>query len=102
MNIRLFDGPIATTPSLLDAVQRRVAHALRHVTRAVSEVEVRLFDSNAAKGGVDKVCRIVAHLPHAQPVVVEQRGADYYGVIDGAASRLKRAAEHRLSRRYQA
>lgn len=99
MNIKLFDGPIDTSSAMLDRVSRRVVQALRRVADRIGEVQVRLSDLNGGKGGVDKRCRIVAQVAHNTPIVVDYQDTDYYRAIDGAAARLRHAAERRLRRR---
>lgn len=98
MLVRLFDGSIRTTPALLTRVTDKVSHALAAVASRVVEVTVRIADENAAKGGRDKRCRIVAQLAHAKPVIVEAHHSDYYAAVDAAAAKLKRAANHRAHR----
>ncbi len=97
MRVKLFDGSIRTSPSMLERVTERVSHALAHVAQRVVEVTVRIADENAGKhGAADKRCRIVAQVAHSQALVVEARHEDYYAAIDAAAAKLERAAEHRF------
>lgn len=99
MNVRLFDGPIRTSPALFQRVHRRIEHALRRVAERVSDVQVWITDLNAQRGGVDKRCRIVASVAHSAPIVVDAHESDYYRAVDAAAAKLHRAAEHRLARK---
>lgn len=99
MTLRLHDGPADSSPALLDRVHHRIDQALRHVAQRIGDVHVWFSDLNAGKGGVDKRCRIVAHVARHGPIVVESRDADYYRAVDAAAAKLSRAAEHRFTRR---
>lgn len=99
MDVRLFDGPAESSPALLERVTRRIDQALRHVAERVVEVHVWFTDINRGKGSVDKRCRIVAQVARRSPIVVESHGVDFYRAADGAAAKLRRAAEHRLNHR---
>ncbi len=99
MDVRLFDGPAESSPALLERVTRRVDQALRHVAGRIVEVHVWFGDVNGNKGGVDKRCRIVAQVARRAPIVVESHDVDFYRAADGAAAKLRRAAEHRLNPR---
>lgn len=96
MNVRLFDGPAETSPALMSRVQARIDRALKNVAQRVVEVRVWLADVNAAKGGLDKRCRIVAQVARRSPIVVESRSSDAYHAVDRAASKLRHAVERRL------
>lgn len=100
MRVRLFDGSIRTSPSMLERVTERVSRALAHVAQRVMDVTVRIADENGEKhGATDKRCRIVAQISRAQAIVVEARHEDYYAAIDAASAKLQRAAEHRFRER---
>lgn len=96
MNVRLYDGPVETSPALLARLGRRMEQALGHLATRIGEVRVWLTDLNAARGGADKCCRIVAHVPRHGPLVVESREDDYYRAVDAATAKLQRAATRRL------
>ncbi|MBL8746352.1 MAG: HPF/RaiA family ribosome-associated protein [Phycisphaerae bacterium] len=99
MDVRLFDGPADSSPALLARVTRRIDQALKHVAQHVVRVQVRFTDINGEKKGVDKRCRIVAQVAKRSPIVVESYSTDYYRAADAAATKLRRAAEHRLIQR---
>lgn len=98
MRVTFFDGPMSTSPVLRKRATERVNAALARFGDAVRSVEVRIADENAAKGGVDKRCRLLAHVVGHEPVLIDQRHADYYAAIDAAVDRLKAAVGRRLRR----
>ncbi|MBL0926737.1 MAG: HPF/RaiA family ribosome-associated protein [Phycisphaerales bacterium] len=98
MQIRLFDGPMATSSAVLDRITSRLTHALQRFGSRIREVEVRLADVNGGKGGDDKRVRMLAHVAGLAPVAVEAHHHDYYAAIDGAADKLKRAVTHSIAR----
>lgn len=79
-------------------VERRLAFALGRFRTRVSRVTVYLADLNGPKGGVDKSCRMVAHLGRSGPVTVEDRDAELSPLIDRAADRLARTVQRVLER----
>ncbi len=98
MRVMFFDGPMATSTALRERAIHRVTSALERFGEVIRGVEVRISDENGAKGGVDKRCRLLAHVSGHEPVVIDQRHADYYGAIDAAVDRLRLAVGKRLQR----
>lgn len=98
MNVRLYDGPVSTSPALLERVLRKIHRSLKHVAGRIGDVHVWITDLNGRKGGMDKRCRIVAEVVRHGRLAVESRDGDYYRAVDAAAAKIGRAAEHRLSR----
>lgn len=99
MNLRMFDGPSASSPALVSRVRERVDRALRHVSERIVEVRVWFADTHAGRSGHDTRCRIVAQVARRSPIVVESCSADAYRAADVAAGKLRRAVEHRLGNR---
>lgn len=85
---------------LLDYVNDHLIHALDcHQTR-VETVNVRLSDDTSHKRhNEDKRCHVMIGLRGRAPVIIEERGADLYAMIDSAAQRAKRAVREQISRR---
>lgn len=85
-----------------DAIEQHVLSKLAGVERRfgtrVTVVEVYLKDTNASKGGIDKVCTLESHPAGLQPVAVEATDADLYTAIHRAARKLEKALEHRTGR----
>jgi hypothetical protein len=80
----------------------RVADALEIILSPVRSrlhwVDVYLTDVNGPKGGPDKRCRVVAHLPTG-PVVVGRTGRDPVAAVTAAAAQCRRLIRSRLKRR---
>jgi ribosomal subunit interface protein len=99
MTIDVRCRPFELTPALAGHVQRRLRFALGRFAARVAAVRVRLTDDNGPRGGVDKACRVRAHLRGAGLVRVDEIDADLYAAIDRAAARLSRGVARALDRR---
>ena len=89
-----------TTP-LLDHTERRLRFAFTRTGDQIKRVVVRLGDTNGPRGGEDKFCRMQVYLEHAPPVLIEDRGADLYAVIDRVAERAGRNVAKRVERLHE-
>lgn len=87
---------------LSDAFADHIRGSLGKVTQRFDEwltrTEVFVKDVNGPKGGVDKHCRMEARPRGADPVVVDNQGADAYACISRTAEKLEKALEHRRGR----
>ncbi|MDX2147544.1 MAG: hypothetical protein SFZ23_08470 [Planctomycetota bacterium] len=97
MVIRWFDGKLPTSTSLMSRVDDAIARATRALGDRVREVDVLVRDDNGPRGGVDKLCRLVAKVSGARPIVVESRGTDYHSTSLAAVRKLKHALTHRAN-----
>lgn len=88
--------------SLSEYAERRLNSALDRFTHRVRRVGVRLTDLNGPKGGASMQCRVIVHLEHAEPVVIEQVEHDLYTAVDRAATRTKRTVRRHINRRRDA
>jgi len=91
----------SVTPALAEYVRRRLASALARHTEHLQRVVVRLGDENGPRGGIDKYCRIEAHLRDAPAAVAHDVGADLYATVDRAADRLGRVVIKQIDRTRQ-
>ncbi|VTU00284.1 sigma 54 modulation protein ribosomal protein s30ea : Uncharacterized protein OS=Reinekea blandensis MED297 GN=MED297_06479 PE=4 SV=1: Ribosomal_S30AE [Gemmataceae bacterium] len=98
MEIDVRTNGVAATPALRDLVYDRVAAALAHATGQIHSVLVVVADVNGPKGGVDKVCRIVAHANNRRVFVAEFRHSSACVAVNGAADRLRSALDRHLGR----
>ena len=57
-----------------------------------------IFDINGPRGGVDKCCRITAHLEPTETVVVEELDTDLFAAIGRATEQVARIFTRRLTR----
>jgi putative sigma-54 modulation protein len=71
-------------------IERRLHFSLSRFESRVRRVTVRIFDINGPRGGVDKCCRITAHLHPTETVVVEELDTDLFAAIDRATERVAR------------
>jgi ribosome-associated translation inhibitor RaiA len=72
--------------------------ALSRFSHAVLDVVLRMQDINGpARGGADKLCRVVLRFKNNSIVVVEELGANVLEVIDRASDRLQQTVSDRLS-----
>jgi putative sigma-54 modulation protein len=88
----------ATDKELRGRVTAVLETALAPVWSSLNWVDVYLTDVNGPKGGPDKQCRVVAHLPTG-PVVVGRTGCDPVAAVAAAAVRCRRLVRSRLTRR---
>jgi ribosomal subunit interface protein len=98
MRLSLRSPGVDTSEALRAHLERRVRFALGRFGSRVRWVAATFADQNGPRGGVDKVCRIVADVRGAARVVVEDADPDLYAAIDGAAGRLGRAVARGIDR----
>lgn len=89
------------TAPLLNHTTRRLRFALARASDRIQRVEVRLGDTNGPRGGADKFCQIQVVLAHGPFILIEEFGADLYGVIARAAERASRNVVRRVARLHQ-
>ena len=87
------------TEGLRAHAERSIKNALGRLDRRIDTVAVRLGDLNGPRGGVDKFCRLDAHLVRGDRLHVEEVDRDLYAAIDRAADRLANTATRANSRR---
>ncbi len=98
MQIEIHASGLTLTDLLRERLQMRLTAALRPFVQSVTRVSARLTDVNAARGGIDKRCRLVATVPGHKPVVVDAMHDDTFTSIDRAADRFRRALSRTFSR----
>ncbi|MEO8453368.1 MAG: HPF/RaiA family ribosome-associated protein, partial [Gemmatimonadota bacterium] len=92
---RHIQGDEALAAEVRGVVEAALSRASDHITR----VEVHLSDQNGDKSGhIDKRCVMEARLEGRQPVAVTHQAATLGEAVDGAADKLSRLVESRLSR----
>lgn len=100
MRIVIHGHGIEVERFIRDYVQRRLQFALARFSTRIRAVAVRLADVNGDRGGIDRSCRIMAHLIPRGRIVIEDLDADLFAVIDRAADRTGRAVARELRRRW--
>lgn len=89
---------LSLSAPLLDHAERRLRFALTRASNRIKRVVIWLGDTNAARRGENKFCRIQVYLEHAPPVLIEDAGTDLYTVIDRVAERAGRNVAARIDR----
>lgn len=100
MRIELHDGPVKPTPAMLAFVNDRLSKAVGRFGDLVQSVRVVISDINGPKGGMDTRCSLqaaVAWRGHCV-VVAEDHSSDFYGAVQAASRKLKRAIGHTVDR----
>lgn len=75
-------------PYLLEYAERRLLFALGRFGVRVQRVMIYLEDTNRARSGIDRRCRMVARLKPFREVVVEGNDSELEALIDRTADRL--------------
>ncbi|MFQ3594252.1 MAG: HPF/RaiA family ribosome-associated protein [Gemmataceae bacterium] len=99
MHLEIRHHGVDLTQEIRDWLQRRAEFALGRLQDRVLRVWAHLTDHNGPRGGVDKSCRVVVHLPQRPPVVVEDRAENLYGAIDRAVNRAGQVVRRQLGKR---
>jgi putative sigma-54 modulation protein len=87
------------TDSIRHAVRTEAAHYGADFADQLHAVNVRLFDVNGVRGGIDKGCLVFARIGQRQATVVASAiDADLYRAIPAAFARLLRGTRHSLNR----
>ena len=97
MNIDVQARGFSLTEAIQDAIHRETAQ-LAGVDGA-HRLQVRLFDVNGKRGGVDKGCLVTLHLSRDKKVVAATAlDSDLYRAIPSAFSKLRRGLGAALRR----
>jgi hypothetical protein len=95
MKITVRPRNVECGPELEQQVQRSVMFAVDRYSDRLNRVSVYLTDLNGPRGGVDKLCHLVADMKSGTPVLIVEKGEDILSMVNRAARRLG----YRLSRR---
>ncbi|MCK6527326.1 hypothetical protein L6R50_07110 [Myxococcota bacterium] len=95
----------APGPGADDAVRARVYECIvEPLGRKLLDAEgtrlvVYIEDVNGTKGGEDKLCRAVLHVPHGPSLTVSGIAVDVMGAVDDVGRRLERSYDRAVGRR---
>ncbi len=78
-------------------IERRLRFSLSRLASRLRTVNVRVFDVNGPRGGIDKCCRITAHILPSETVVLQEVDADLFAAIDRATRRISRTFTRSLT-----
>ena len=79
-------------------VERRMAFALARFSGRLRELRVRLSDTNADRGGIDKRCLVEASLEPRGKVIVSVEDSNIESAVSRAADRTARQLDNRFKK----
>jgi ribosome-associated translation inhibitor RaiA len=86
---------------LLSAVKTEAAAYAAQFTDVNATFQVRLFDVNAARGGIDKGCLVSVRLGRGRKIIVaSELDSDLYRAIPAAFNKLSRATRAAITREH--
>ena len=83
---------------LPEHIERRLRFALARFGNRVERVVVFLQDRNGPKGGIDKVCRILAKVQGCGSVMAAVADADWTAAVDRATTRIGHTVARQVDR----
>lgn len=98
MNWDLKDKGVRRPEHLPDHLDRRLQFALARFGGRVEKVTVFLHDRNGPKGGIDKVCRILAKVQGCGMLIAAVVDSDWIAAVDRATSRIGHTVSRQVSR----
>ena len=98
MNWILRDSGVQRPQDLPDHIERRLRFALTRFGDRVERVVVFLKDRNGPRGGVDKVCRILAKVRGCGTTMAAVVDADWIAAVDRATTRVGHTVSRELER----
>jgi ribosome-associated translation inhibitor RaiA len=102
MRIDIQARGFSLTEGLLEAVEQRAEDYRAAFPDLQPQIQVRLFDVNGTRGGIDKGCLLHARIGRGRnAVIASDLDSDLYHAINAAFARLDRATRTSLRRRYR-
>ena len=98
MNWLLQSGTAQIPHYLPDHIDVRLRYALARFGSRVQRVQVFLHDRNGPKGGIDKVCRIMAKVQGCGEIVAAVVDTEWPAAVDRAATRIGHTVSRQLGR----
>lgn len=99
MNWLLKDHGTKRPAGLPDHIERRLRFALARFGSRVEKVVVFLQDRNGPRGGVDKVCRILAKVQGCGAIMATVADSDWTAAVDRATTRIGHTVSRQIGRR---
>lgn len=99
MRLSLQCHGVERTEELQAHCERRLETALARFERRLGRVTANLSDQNGPRGGIDQLCRIVAHIHGIGDVVAEACEQAAGAAINKAVDRLNAAITHAVDRK---
>ena len=98
MNVELKDNGVRRPQDLPDHIERRLRFALARFGGRVEKVTVFLHDRNGPKGGIDKVCRILARVQGCGMLMAAVVDSNWVAAVDRATTRIGHTVSRQVSR----
>jgi putative sigma-54 modulation protein len=98
MNWLLKDQAAKRPAGLPDHIERRLRFALARFGGRVEKVVVFLQDRNGPRGGVDKVCRILAKVQGCGAIMATVADSDWTAAVDRATTRIGHTVSRQIGR----
>jgi putative sigma-54 modulation protein len=98
MEIELRSSNVAVSSALQEHTNHRITFATRRFADKIGRIVVRLVDLNGPRGGLDKRCRITAHLVPSGTILVEATEGNPYIAVSQAALMLDDAIARGMDR----
>jgi ribosome-associated translation inhibitor RaiA len=98
MNWLLKDQSSCRPDFLPDHIERRLRFALARFGSRVERVIVFLHDRNGPRGGIDKVCRVLARVQGCGVMTAAVVDADWTAAVDRAINRVGHTVSRHLDR----
>jgi putative sigma-54 modulation protein len=98
MNWLLNDQSSFRPDHLPDHIERRLRFALARFGSRVERVIVFLQDCNGPRGGIDKVCRILAKVEGCGTVMATVTDSDWTAAVDRATTRIGHTVSRQVGR----
>lgn len=91
-------SPPSRPKDLPDHLERRLHFALARFGKWIDKVVVFLQDTNDAKGGIDKVCRVLVKARGCGVITAAAVDADWPGAVDKATSKIGETVAQQIAR----
>jgi putative sigma-54 modulation protein len=98
MNWLLKDQSSFRPDHLPDHIERRLRFALARFGSRVERVIVFLQDRNGPRGGIDKVCRILAKVQGCGAIMATVVDSDWTAAVDRATTRIGYTVSRQVGR----
>ena len=94
----LKDSGVIRPKKLPDHIERRLRFALSRFAGRIEKIVVFLHDRNGAKGGIDKVCRVLVKARGCGVIMAAVTDADWIVAVDRATTRIGRSVARQITR----
>lgn len=94
----LKDSGVIRPKKLPDHIERRLRLALSRFAGRIEKIVVFLHDHSGAKGGIDKVCRVLVKARGCGIIMAAVTDADWITAVDRATTRIGRSVARQIAR----